>query len=945
MKSIKILLAVFFVVTISKAQISAKLMRYIDVSSTSFTFVYGGDIWIAPKSGGQAVQLTNSPGEESYPKFSPDGSEIAYTASYNGNMDVYVMPVNGGVPTRITYASYADRMIDWHPDGQRILFASRRETGIPRVGQFFLVEKTGGMPHKTAVPYGELASFSPDGNKLAYITKITENYPFKRYRGGLTSDVIIFDLSTSKAENITNNLANDGQPAWSADNIYFVSDQGENMRRNIWSYNTKSKDTKQITDFKDFDISYLSAGKTDLAFEAGGLLYLMDLSDESYEEVKINVVSDLSVEISKMKNVGSSIQHMSASPGGKRIVFEARGELFNVPVKEGFVLNMTQSSGAFDQNPAWSPDGNSIAYWSDKSGEYEMYIQNVQKNGTEIKLTNRNSGFGYNLYWSPDSKKIAFVDEKNDINIIDIDSGIITIADNYSWNIGHNGRFNYSINWSPDSKWISYVKGQDNSHDAIFIYDVSNNKSHQVTSGYFSDSYPVFSHDGKHLFYFTDRQFSAAYSGLGDGTWIYPNNKQLAVLGLTKDAPYLLKPKNDEIEEEKKEEEDKEVDNGKKSKKKKEPDQPEEEKEKPEVTVKIDWDDLESRLTILPPKAGNYGNLMSFEGKVVYRKFPFTGQPDAKPSLMLYDIEKREDKKILDDVEDVKIASDGKSLLVKSAGKYGIIKPEPDQKIEKPIPTDGLAMFLNPKEEWRQIFNDTWRRHRDFFYDENMQQVNWDDLREQYGALIQDARTRWDVSNIQSNLNAELSAGHTYTFGGDTEKVPVVHTGYLGIDWELNNGRYVVKRIVKPAQWDTEVRSPFDHTGSEVKPGDIVHSVNGMMLDPYKDPFAAFEGLAGKTVSLLISNTGNVTEAKSVIIKCLTQQEEQTLRYLEWIENNRKLVDQLSDGKLVTSICPIRLLEDSWNWSGCIMDSWKNRDISLMNDSMVEVNLQIVFWS
>lgn len=896
MKWLSPLAFLFFIVQVAESQINAKLMRYFDVSSTQITFVYGGDLWIMPKSGGQAVQITHSPGEESYPKFSPDGSEIAFSASYNGNQDVFVMSTNGGIPTRVTYASYADRMVEWNPDGKRLLIATRREAGTPRVNEFFLVNKKGGLPQKLPVPYGELASFSADGNRLVYITKITENYPFKRYRGGLTSDLIIFDLTTKKAENITNNQANDGKPAWAGNKIYFLSDQDKMMRLNIWVYDTQAKTSKQVTTFTDFDITYFSAGPNDLVFENGGVLYRMDLATEKHEAVKVDVVSDLSVEMTRTKNVERSISNMSASPGGKRIVFEARGELFNVPVKEGYVVNMTQSSGAFDQNPSWSPDGNSVAYWSDQSGEYEIYIQNMKQNGAAKKLSNRNKGFGYALNWSPDSKKIAFVDEKNNINVIDAATGAEKVADNYTWNIGHGSRYGYTISWSPDSKWIAYTKGEDNSNDAIFLYNVDESKAYRVTSGYFSDSNPTFSTNGKYLFYFTDRQFSAAYSGLGDGTWIYPNNSQLAVISLTKDAPDLLNAKNDEVSAEKKSEAAaKPDDRGDKDKKK---DAESEKKSEPPVTVKIDWNDIESRLTILPPKPGNLGNLMAFDGKVVYRRFPITGDQDGKPTLVFYDFEKREEKKILDNTESAKITADGKNVLIRSNDKYGIIKPEADQKIETPIPTGDLTMQLNPKEEWRQIFNDTWRRHRDFFYDSDMQKVDWNALRTRYGALIEDARTRWDVSYIQYNLNAELSAGHTYTSGGDNESVTPIITGYLGIDWELSNGKYRVKRIVRPAAWDTEVRSPFDHTGSMVAVGDYVLSVNGIALDPAKDPYAAFEGLSGKTVSLSVSKTGNVADAKNVVIKCLTQNEDQNLRYLEWIENNRKLVDKLSDGNL-----------------------------------------------
>ncbi len=458
-------------------QINAKLMRYVDVSGSQITFVYGGDIWMVDKNGGTAMQVTHSPGEESWPKFSPDGQFIAYTAAYNGNSDVFVIPVTGGIPVRVTFNAFPDRMIDWHPDGKKLLFASSREEGVSRVNQFFLVDKDGGLPEKLPVPYGELASFSPDGNQLAYITKITENYPFKRYRGGLASDIILFDLKNKKAERITDNPATDGKPAWAGDKIYFLSDRGENMRMNIWKYDTNSKQQKQVTNFKDFDISFISAGPEDLVFEMGGDLYLMNLASEKYNEVEVHVVSDLSVEMPQSKDVSKNISRMTASPGGKRVVFEARGELFNVPVEQGFTLNHTQSSGAFDQNPSWSPDGKTIAYWSDKSGEYEIYLQDSEGKEEPKKLTNRKKGFGYNLYWSPNSKMLAFIDETNTIFIIDTESGKTAKAGNTHWNLGHGARFNYPVSWSPDSKWITFTQELDNANNAIFIYNIETNKT------------------------------------------------------------------------------------------------------------------------------------------------------------------------------------------------------------------------------------------------------------------------------------------------------------------------------------------------------------------------------------------------------------------------------------------------------------------------------------
>ncbi len=893
MKKLLLLCAILFTSYCTFGQISAKLMRYMDVSDNQITFVYGGDIWIVPKTGGTAIQITHSPGEESWPKFSPNGKEIAYTARYNGNSDIYVIPITGGIPTRVTYNSFSDRMVEWHPDGQQLLFASKRESGIGRVNQFFMVNKKGGLPQKLKIPYGELADFSTNGKQLAYITKITENYPFKRYRGGLTSDILVYNFDSNSTERITSNEANDGKPAWVGENIYFQSDRGENMRLNIWEYNPKTNKKEQITHFSDFDISYLSGSDNELVFEVGGDLYLMNINDKKFHIVDINVISDLSVEMPIVKDVSKKITAASASPGGKRIVFEARGELFNVPVKEGYKINLTQSSGNFDHTPSWSPDGKTIAYWSDKSGEYEIWLQDTQNNNCK-QLTNRGKGFGYELYWSPDSKKIAFIDETNTIYTIDIASGITIKVDNYQWNISHWGRYYYPISWSPDSKWLTYSIGLDNANGAIFIYNIETKIKHQVTSGFFDDKYPVFSSDGKYLFYLTNREFDAAYSSLDDGTWIYPNSTQIASIALTTKTPNLQKAKNDsaEIKEEKKE------DNDKDKKKKKDADKKDDKDKKEEIKVEIDFNNMESRLEILPPKAGNIAGLIPFKDKLVFYKRPNTGSGEKSNTLYLLDLKELEEKKIIDQVSMAAPTADGEQLLVSSKGKYGIIKPDENQKIEKPIPTDNLTMNLVRKEEWKQIVMDTWRRHRDFFYDPNMHGLNWEGIRDKYLPLVDDARTRWDITNIQKNLVSELSAGHTYSGGGDTEKSPSQNCGFLGIDWTIENGSYQIKHIIKPADWDTQTRSPFDKPGIDVKEGDYILSVDNIPLNPEKDPYAAFTGLENKTVLLKVSSSGKLEDSKDIIVKCLSGRDEYNLRYLEWIENNRKMVDKLSDGQL-----------------------------------------------
>jgi len=870
-------------------QIDARLMTHIDISKNHMAFVYGGDIWISPRDGGQAVQLTHSPGEESYPRFSPDGTQIAFSASYNGNVDVYTMPVQGGIPLRVTYASFYERMLDWTPDGKRLLFASRREAGTPRVNELFTISASGGLPQKLDLPYGELAKYSPDGKMLVYITKITENYPFKRYRGGLTSDILVYNLQTKEVKRLTDDEANEGKPAWSAGKIYYTSDNNANLRRNIVAYDTQTEDTKVLTNISDFDIAFFSVYQGDIVFASGGTLYELKAGQTEPKPINITVVSDLSLEMPQLKDVSGQISSVTASPDGNRVIIEARGELFNAPVKEGVTLNLTHSSGAFDQQPAWSPDGTTIAYWSDKDGEYQIYVQPPNDPTAAKRLTNFKSGFGYTLYWSPDSKHIAYINEKNDINVVEVASGKVTKADNSKYHIGHNGRYNYSISWSPDSKWITYSKEVDNVNPAIFVYNVDQNKVSKITSGYYADYRPVFDVKGEFIYYLTDRAFNSAYSSLGDGTWIYPNATEVVAMALTNKVTYPLYAKNDTISTvaDKKPKED--------GKDKSKDDKKENAKEK---ATAIDLQNAEARITILPIPAGNYRQVISFDGKLVLHKAPLTGDEEGTPSLHYFDLEKREVKTIMDGVGAVEKTGDGKSLLISSKGKWGIISPNENQKLEKPIPTSHLQMQWVAKEEWQQIFNDTWRRYRDFFYDKNMQQVDWEAMKKRYGALIKDARTRWDVSTLQSEMQAELSAGHTYTRGGDNESVKRIETGYLGIDWGVDSKGYFISKIIKPAVWDTEVRSPLDHTGMNISTGSYIHSVNGIALKSDQDPYAAFDGLAEQTVALQISTTGVLKDAKEYIVELLDTGDETRLRYLAWIEANRKKVETLSNGKL-----------------------------------------------
>ncbi|MDQ7064935.1 MAG: PDZ domain-containing protein [candidate division KSB1 bacterium] len=867
------------------AQVDARMFRYPDVSATHIVFVYAGDIWVVPKTGGLAHHLSSPPGEESFPRFSPDGKWLAFSGNYEGNTDVYVVPALGGAPKRITHHPMPERVLDWYPDGKQILFASAMASGRQRFRQLYRVSRDGGLPEKLPVPYGEFGSISPDGQWLAYMPKARDFRTWKRYRGGWAPDIWLFNLKTYEAKNLTRNDANDAHPMWHGRTVYFLSDRGPAQRYNIWAYNMDDDAFRQITHFKDYDIHFPAIGPEDIVFEAGGKLYLLDLNTEQYHEVPVNVITDQATLNPKPVKVDQWILTANISPSGKRALFEARGDVFTVPAEHGAIFNLTHSQGVAERFPAWSPDGKYIAYWSDRSGEYELYLRHADGSGDERKLTRLGPGFRYHLTWSPDSKKLAFIDNTMTIRIVDVESGRVTRVDKGLW-MFHGALNNFRVSWSADSRWLAYSRGTDNRHGAIFLFDTQNGRRHQVTSGYYDDTRPVFDPDGQYLYFFSCRTLRPIYSDL-ENTWIYPNTTNIVAVPLRPDVPSPLAPRNDE-EALKKEDSGEKKKEEKKNKKKEESG-----KAKP---VNITLEGFEQRAVILPPKAGNYADLMAVSGKVIYRRIPRTGSDDEKKPLMIYDLKDRKEQTILDDVDGVRLSADGKKLLVWKKRRFAIVDVKPKQKMDKPLRTGEMEMTVDPKAEWRQIFTDAWRFERDFFYDANMHGVDWNAMRKQYGRLLEDAVTRWDVNYVIGELIAELNASHTYRGGGDVESPKRRGVGLLGIDWELENGAYRIARIIRGASWDIEVRSPFDEPGVDVKEGDYILAVNGIPLDTSKDPWAAFQGLAGKTVVLTVNDRPSMEGARQVVIKTLTS--ETRLRHLAWIEANRKKVDEATKGRV-----------------------------------------------
>ena len=871
-----------FSTKLSFTQVDARMLQYPDVSKTQITFYYGGDLWVVSKEGGIANKLTNAKGEEVLPRFSPDGSQIAFSGNYNGNIDIYVIPSMGGIAKRVTHHGMFDRMDDWYPDGSKIIYASSMESGKQRFNQFYAVSPNGGMPEKLPVPYAEFGSISPDGKLLAYTPITTSFRTWKRYRGGMAPDIWIFNLETKASENITNDPANDEFPMWHGNTIYFLSDRNAEKRSNIYAYDVNTKQIRQVTDFKDYDTHFPSIGPDDIVFENGGNLYLLDLATEKYHEVKIDVVTDQSTLIPQSEPISKLIQNFELSPDGKRGIFEARGEVFSVPAENGPVIDLTNTSGYAERYPAWSPNGKYIAYWSDRSGEYELTVKDRENYGTEKKLTSFGPGYRYRIFWSPDSKQMAFIDKGMQIYIYNMDKDKIIKVDKEK-NMYEGNLENFTVSWSPDSRWLAYQKDTDNNHTAITFFDTKEEKNYQVTSGYYSDMSPVFDPEGKYFFFLTNRSFRPIYSDI-DNTFIYPNSTNIAAVSLDKDTLSPMAPKNDSVTVKK----DEEIKKDDKEKKK------EEKKETKETSITLDG--FEERVVILPPEAGNYGNLSALKGKVIYLKMPSSGSQDQKRSVVYYDLDKREEKTIAADINNYALSADGNKLIVSKDNSYFVIDPAPDQKLEKRMPTDQMEMTINPREEWKQIFNDAWRFERDLFYDPNMHGVDWNAMHEHYGKLLDYAITRWDVNYVIGELISELNSSHTYRGGGDIEQAPDRPVGYLGIDWQLDNRAYKIKKIIKGAPWDNEVRSPLDAPGLNIKEGDYILAVNGIPIDITKDPWAAFEGLAGETVELTVNSKPEMEGSHKIVVETL--KDETRLRNLAWIEANRVYVDKKTNGKI-----------------------------------------------
>ncbi len=868
----------------------ARLLRFPDVHTDKVAFVYAGDIYVAPRAGGEAARLTSHIGLELFPKFSPDGNMIAFTGQYDGDMSVYTMPVDGGDPTRLTYHPGIQRtserfgpeniVLGWHPDGKRVLFRSRKDPADWWDGRAYLVNLSGGLPEPLPMKVAGFTSFSPDAKMVAYSPIFRDFRTWKRYKGGMAQDVWTFDLENMTAEKITDWVGSDNMPMWYDDKIYFNSDRTGTL--NLFCYDLRTGDTRQVTEFTDFDVRWPSLGPDGIAFENAGYVYVFDLPSEKLNKIEISLRTDGHSMRPEYVDVSDKIRGFHLSPDGNRAVFSARGEIFTVPKKDGNTRNLTNSSDAHDRLPEWSPDGKWICYTSDATGEEELYLVS-HDDKKRIRLTTDGHCRRYETRWSPDSKKIAFSDKNLVLYVIDVDEKKTYQIDKAD----RNEIRRYS--WSPDSRFLAYAKRDEARISSIFVYSFDDDKVHRVTEGFTNDFDPVFDPNGDYLYFLSERDFNPI---LGTYEFEFVNKAitNLFLILLRSDQESPFGPESDEVDTT-------QIVGKKKS------DEDEKEKKEP-VDVVIDFDGIFDRQVAFDLSPGNYGGLRAVSGTVYYSSRPIYGLRgkilDDKNVLHKYDIKEKKDHEFAEGISGYRYTCDGKKMILRKGSEFFITGTEGDKVDleDKKLNLSHMEMYLDRSAEYGQMFDEVWRMQRDFFYDAEMHGVDWAATGEKYRKLLPYIVHRFDLTYLLGEMIGELSCSHTYVGGGDAPKVPGSKIGLLGADFKIDkeNNRIRIARILRGENWDDYVRSPLLDPGVDVKEGDYLLAIDGKEITADVNPYSLTLNTVGKTVVLTVNDKPDFEGAREATVKPIAA--EAPLRYFDAVERNREYVDSVSSGRI-----------------------------------------------
>jgi tricorn protease len=869
-----------------------RLLRYPDIARDQVVFVYAGDLWTAPAEGGQARRLTSHPGDELYPKFSPDGKWIAFTGQYDGNDDVDVVPAGGGEPRRLTFHPASDMVLGWSPDG-RILFRSNRASDLPDFARLFLVSPEGGVPEMLNLPRASLVSFSPDGRRLAFNYTSQEFRTWKRYRGGWKSPIAIWDLKNLTYEALPTTEAMDMFPMWHGNGVYFISDRDGIM--NLFRMDLDTKKATQLTHYEEYDVKWPSLGPEAIAYENGGLLYAYDLKKNEPRQIPIFVASDEVTARPEFKPAANRLNWFEISPTGARAVVEARGEVFTLPAEHGSPRNLSATPGAHELNPVWSPDGKWIAYLSDRSGEFELYIQ-LQKGGEPIRVTTNgdDTRYLYSPAWSPDSKKIAYSDKKLRLWWVDIEKkqpALVGATEFYT---------RLAASWSPDSLWLAYTKPLNaQGKEAVFLYSLEEKKEHQVSEGFYEDFNPVFDPEGKYLYFLSTRFFYPINSAL-DQRFGYFNTTGIFALTLQADEAAPFGPRSDE----EKEAEEKKAETAAKEEKGREKKTEEKPAEKPVVKpIRIDLPGLARRVSQVPVPASQYRHLVARKDKLFYMSAPIESNQFAAPgpppmgSLHLFDTKKREDKVLLQGIGGYEADKEGAKVVYAAGETLGIVEAAAGKKVgDGKLDTAALQVRSDPREEWPELLREAWRLERDFYWDPGLGGADWKAIGKRYESLLPWVAHRSDLNYIIGEMIAELNTSHTYVGGGDMPPRKRVGVGLLGADLEPESGLFRIKKIYPGENWSEAARSPLTEPGLKVKEGDYLIAVEGTPVRADREPYAYFQNLADRLITLQINDKPEAKGAWEILVKTIGSEAE--LRYLNWVERNRRQVEKATGGRV-----------------------------------------------
>lgn len=854
-----------------------QLLRQPTVNDRYIAFIYADDIWIVNREGGDARRVTSFEGTESYPHFSPDGKLLAFTGQYDGNTDVFVVPTEGGEPKRLTWHPSPDYVQGWTPDGKDIVFQSSREGAPTKIVKFYTIGLNGGLAKPMIIPQAAYGELSEDGKYAAYQPITFWDPEWRNYRGGQAMPIWILDLKTYTLKRTPQtDRERHTDPVWHDGKVYFLSER--DYANNIWSFDPKNDKLEQITRHADFDVKSLDACKDRIVYEQGGYLHALDPKTNKAKQLVINVRGDFNWARPRWEDVRSTqLQNASLSPTGKRALFEYRGEIFTVPKENGDWRNLTNSSGAADRYPTWSPDGQQIAWFSDESGEYQLIIAD-QYGLNKKKIAIPNPTFFFKPAWSPDGKFVAFTDTDYNLWYVNIANSAVKKADTERF--AHPNRSMNPV-WSPDSKWITYARLLDNQFKAVFVHNVETGKSTQVTDGLSDCISPVWDESGKYLYFLASTDFGLNTGWLDMSSYEHQTTRGLYCIVLQKNEPSPLAPRSDE--------EEAKTDNGK------------EKKDSSKLQVVIDFENLDQRIIALDVPLRDYQGLVEGPKDHVFFWESVPNEPGF--TLHRYSFKERKAIEFLKPVQSVVASHDRKSLLYRSNDTWGIVKADG----AAPKNGDGklkldVKVKIDPQAEAQQIFREGWRYMRDFLYVNNTHGAPWDEVYKWYSPWIKQVRHRTDLNYVVDIMSGEISIGHSYVSGGDFPDVKNIPIGLLGADLEEVNGYYRIKKIYTGENWNPELKAPLSGPGIDVRVGDYLLEVNGVALQAPTNPYSLFEGTAGKQVRIKVNSSASLANARTVTVVPIAS--ENALRSRDWVESNRRKVSELSGGKLAYVYIP-----------------------------------------